>query len=40
MGLMMEAFGWSPDQYWASTSHEIWALIEARIEANKRAATR
>jgi hypothetical protein len=36
MGLMMEAFNWSADQYWAATAHEIWALIEARIEANKR----
>ena len=32
---MMEAFGWSADAYWAATSHEIWALIEAREAANK-----
>lgn len=33
---MMNAFEWSADQYWASTSHEMFAVIEARREANKR----
>jgi len=32
---MMNAFGWSADQYWASTSHEQWAVIEARREAGE-----
>ena len=33
---MMDAFGWTAEQYWASTSFEMWALIEARQAANKR----
>lgn len=36
MGIMMDAFGWSAEQFWKATSHEAWALIEARQEANKR----
>jgi hypothetical protein len=32
---MMSAFGWSADQYWEATPHEVWACIEAREEANK-----
>lgn len=32
---MMDAFGWAAEQYWSATSHEIWALIEARESANK-----
>jgi hypothetical protein len=36
MGIMMEAFDWSADRYWKSTAHEIFAVIEAREEANKR----
>jgi hypothetical protein len=36
MGLMMDAFGWSADQFWAATAHEVWAVIEARQIANKR----
>lgn len=36
MGVMMDAFGWSAEDYWRSTSHEMWAMIEARREANKR----
>jgi hypothetical protein len=35
MGLMMDAFGWSAGQFWASTSQEVWALIEARQKANE-----
>jgi hypothetical protein len=35
MGIMMDAFGWTADQYWAATSHEIWAVIEAREDANR-----
>jgi hypothetical protein len=36
MGLMMDAFGWSADEYWHATAHEAWALIEARQRANAR----
>lgn len=35
MGVMMEAFGWTADQFWSATPHEAWALIEARQAANK-----
>jgi hypothetical protein len=35
MGVMMNGFGWTADQFWAATSHEAWALIEARQEANR-----
>ena len=35
MGLMMEAFGWSADQFWHSTPHELWAVIEARQRMNE-----
>lgn len=38
MGIMMDSFGWSADQYWAATPHEVWAVIEARQEANRRIA--
>jgi hypothetical protein len=34
MGVMMDAFGWTADQYWRATPHEAWALIEARQRAN------
>ena len=33
---MMDAFEWSADRYWRSTSNEIYAQIEAREAANKR----
>lgn len=33
---MMDEFGWSADEWARSTSHEIWAVIEARETANKR----
>lgn len=36
MGIMMDAFGWSAEQFWNATPHEAWALIEARQAANKR----
>ena len=36
MGTMMEAFDWSAERYWKSTAHEIFAVIEAREEVNKR----
>ncbi|HWU03173.1 MAG TPA: phage tail assembly chaperone [Novosphingobium sp.] len=36
MGVMMDAFGWSADQFWKATPHEIWAMIEARQRANAR----
>nr|WP_274611262.1 phage tail assembly chaperone [Sphingomonas sp. JUb134] len=35
MGLAADTFGWSPEQFWRSTPHEWWALIEARQEAVK-----
>jgi len=31
----MEAFGWSAEQFWVSTPHEFWAMIDARKGANK-----
>jgi hypothetical protein len=34
-GVMMSAFGWSPDHFWNATPHETWACIEARQEATK-----
>jgi hypothetical protein len=36
MGIAMASFGWSSQQFWSATPHEWWAMIEARIEANKR----
>lgn len=33
---MMDAFGWSADQFWSATPHELWACVEARQAANKR----
>jgi hypothetical protein len=39
MGLMMDAFGWSADQYWAATMHEVWSVIEARKRANDHLVT-
>lgn len=36
MGLALDSFGWSADQFWRATPHEIWAMIDARVEANKR----
>lgn len=35
MGVAMDAFGWSADQFWASTPHEFWAMVEARERANE-----
>jgi len=34
MGSMLEAFGWSADQFWRATPHEVWAAIEARQRVN------
>lgn len=36
MGVVMASFGWSADQFWRATPHELWAMIEARAAANKR----
>jgi len=36
MGITMDGFGWSAEQFWESTPHELWAMIDARREANKR----
>jgi hypothetical protein len=36
MGSMAEAFGWTAEQFWQSTAHEVWAVIEARQRANDR----
>jgi hypothetical protein len=38
MGVMMDGFSWTADQFWSATPHETWALIDARQEANKRIA--
>lgn len=35
MGIALNSFGWSADQYWDATPHEYFAMIEARQEANK-----
>ena len=35
MGVAMDAFGWSANQFWHATPHEYWAMVDARIEANK-----
>jgi hypothetical protein len=35
-GAITASFGWTVDQFWTATPHELWAMIEARIEANKR----
>jgi hypothetical protein len=35
MGLMMDAFGWTAEQYWNATSVEIWSCIEARQRATE-----
>ncbi|MBD8641138.1 phage tail assembly chaperone [Sphingomonas aerolata] len=36
MGFALDAFGWSADQFWSATPHELWSMIDARIAANKR----
>lgn len=36
MGLALENFGWSADQFWSATPHEFWSMIDARIAANKK----
>lgn len=36
MGFAQDTFGWSADEFWQSTPHEFWALVDARIAANKR----
>ena len=35
MGVALDTFGWSADQFWGATPHELWAMIEARQAANK-----
>ena len=35
MGIALDAFGWSADQFWWATPHEFWSMIDARVEANK-----
>jgi hypothetical protein len=34
-GVMMDAFGWTAQQFWDATAHEAWACIESREEATK-----
>lgn len=36
MGVALDAFGWSAEQFWQATPHEFWAMIDARQEANRR----
>jgi hypothetical protein len=36
MGTALDAFGWFPETFWAATPHEFWAMVDARIDANKR----
>jgi hypothetical protein len=31
-GVMGAAFNWTPDQFWQSTPHECWAVIEQHQE--------
>jgi hypothetical protein len=33
--MMMDAFGWTPEQFWEATPHEVWACIDAREETTK-----
>jgi len=40
MGVALDAFGWSADQFWRATPHEFWAMIDARAQANKRSNQR
>ncbi|WP_439539671.1 phage tail assembly chaperone [Sphingomonas sp.] len=40
MGVAMDAFHWSPDQFWNATPHELWAMVEARQEAVKAVSAR
>ncbi|ARS29083.1 phage tail assembly chaperone [Sphingomonas sp. KC8] len=35
MGLAQAAFGWSAAQFWAATPHELYAMLEMRVEMNK-----
>jgi hypothetical protein len=35
MGVACDAFGWSPEQFWKSTPHEFWAMVEARRKATE-----
>jgi hypothetical protein len=35
MGLALDTFGWSADQFWDATPHEFWAMVDARVAANK-----
>jgi hypothetical protein len=35
MGIALDAFGWSADQFWDATPHEFFAMVDARREANK-----
>lgn len=35
MGTMMDAFGWSAEQFAQATSVETWAMIAARQKANE-----
>lgn len=34
MGIAQAAYGWSADQFWRATSHELFAMFEARAEMN------
>lgn len=36
MGFAQNTFQWSADQFWSATPHEFWALVDARVAANKR----
>lgn len=36
MGIALDSFGWSADQFWSATPHELFALVDARVEANRR----
>lgn len=35
MGVALDAFGWTADQFWGATPHEFWAMVDARAEANR-----
>lgn len=34
MGLAVAAFYWTPDTFWSSTPHELFAAIEGHKEMN------
>jgi hypothetical protein len=40
MGVLMNSFGWKPQDFWSATKHEVYALFDAREEENARVENR